>query len=77
MKFKNKLQRFETFFLIFLITIKTKFMKKTILFLLIGSMVVISSCATFNINEAAAFSHKCPNKHAKRLHMYQGKLYFN
>jgi hypothetical protein len=40
-------------------------------------IITISSCATFNINEAAAFSHKCPSKHAKRLHVYQGKLYFN
>ena len=53
-------------------------MKNQIIFCVIAVIVVnISSCATFNINEAAAFSHKCPSKHAKRLHVYQGKLYFN
>ena len=52
-------------------------MRKTILAILTGFVLTISSCATFNINEAASFSHKCASKHAKRLHMYQGKFYFN
>jgi hypothetical protein len=53
-------------------------MKKRIILGVVALVTItISSCATFNINEAAAFSHKCPSKHAKRLHVYQGKLYFN
>lgn len=53
-------------------------MKKKIIIGVLATMILsISSCATFNINEAAAFSHKCPSKHAKRIHTFQGKIYFN
>ena len=36
-----------------------------------------SGCGKFNINEAAGYSHKCPSKHARRLHTYGGKLYYS
>ena len=52
-------------------------MKK--LMIVIFSLVVLSlaSCASFDINEAASRSHKCPSHHAQRLHMYNGKLFYS
>lgn len=52
-------------------------MKKLIISLLSLVILSLGSCASFNINEAAHFSHKCPSKHAQRLHVYNGKLYYS
>jgi hypothetical protein len=51
---------------------------KNILALALAVTIALSSCATqFNINEAAKFGHKCPSKHAKKLHKYGGKYYYS
>ena len=50
---------------------------KNILALALIASIILSSCATFNIHEAASFKHSCPSKHLKRLHKYGGKYYFS
>jgi len=52
-------------------------MKITTLIVVALVVSACSSCAKFNINEAAGNSHKCPSKHARRVHSYGGKLYYN
>ena len=52
-------------------------MKKLMIALFSLVILSISSCAKFDINEAASRSHKCPSKHAKKLHMYDGKLFYS
>ena len=52
---------------------------KKIITIAIGVIIILSlpSCKAFDVNEAAHFSHKCASKHKKRLHMYNGKLFFS
>ncbi len=50
---------------------------KTSKFIIVVIVLACSSCGKFNVNEAASYSHKCPSKHARRLHSYGGKLYYS
>lgn len=53
-------------------------MKKIIIILAFSLIIaMLPSCSRFDINEAASFSHKCPSKHAKRLHRFNGKLFYS
>ena len=54
-----------------------KLKMKNIKLIAIVLVLACSSCGQFNINEAASNSHKCPSKHARRLHSYGGKLYYS
>jgi hypothetical protein len=52
-------------------------MKKSFFILPLGLVFLLSSCAPFDVHEAAHFHHACPSKHQKKLHRYKGKLYYS